>query len=158
MIAWSAIRAEFDSIKAKEDTALAEFRQLKVELFLKHRGEETDEVVRGKPITVNAKSFAKEMRIPYATFLRWIHQFGVSTPESPAGMDDTKAPTCVNDGIPPKEGVLRPLIAQLRDYLPAIRAVSRHGGDAIRWLTEDVAEFRAILDEIEEALTQGKKV
>lgn len=147
MIAWSDIRAKYDLIEGEEETAVAGFKRRKVELFETHRGEETDEIVRGKPVTVNVKSFARNMKIPYATFLRWTHQFGVSTPDSPADIPD--GPACVNEGIPSKEGFLREINERLRAVLPHLRHLSPATHILI---AEDLAETLNLLDQIKDQL------
>lgn len=133
MVKWSEIDAKCDVVEGG-------YRQQLVAIFKECEGEETDEVVRGKPVFVTVTSFARHRNIARKTFADWVEKF------SPGGIRLANNPECVNKDVPAREGFVREVNARLRECLPLLPYLS---ADTLRLVAEDLIETKALLAEIE---------
>lgn len=137
MVSWSDLITKHDMIHL-------DYRQGVVALFREYEGQETDKKVRGKIVTVTVASFARHMKIKEQTLRDWV---GVRATNTVPRDDDIPAPTCINDGVPPAEGLVLEAAKSLRTMLPHLRLVSAETQmiimEDLMVLESAIAELRA---------------
>lgn len=130
MVRWADIKSEYQTLETG-------FRERVVRLYEKYAGQETDEVVRGKALTVSVNSFAKHLGLSQRTLQNWVSQYGLAKP------------ACVNENVPPRESFIlqaKRLVEEVIPYLPHL------SGDTYELIREDIAALRQVLDQIEASL------
>lgn len=138
MITWAEIRTKYEGLEGG-------FRANVVAYFLDIKGEETDEVVRGKVVLVSQRSFADHLGIAHQTFNRWVKEFGRPNLGGPQLEDPSPEPACINADVPPREGFVRQVNERLRECLPLLTHLSDETHELI---AEDLIETQALIDEI----------
>jgi hypothetical protein len=143
MIKWSEIQSEYEGIATG-------YRERVVRLFEKYEGLETDEKIRGKVVTVNATSFSRKLGIKQQTFSGWLKEFGL--PNVGNRQPQNASPTCVNDGVPPKNGFVQEINQKLKEMVPIISQLSV---DVYPLIQEDLEETKQLISQIEDKMKES---
>jgi uncharacterized protein YnzC (UPF0291/DUF896 family) len=139
VIPWSTIRAEYRRLKVpsltqKGRSEQAALRRAVVDLFWRYQGRVTDG--EKSDMVVTSASFARQMGLPQTTLRGWLKGIG----------------TCINTGVPPREGFVRPMNRTLKQ---AIRAVAVIDEGTRQLIAEDLAETQVLLDKLQSCLNHG---